>query len=242
MFGHGVKLRDTYLKILERKLNQMNSSLNYEVINFAVPGYNAAMEVEVFEKKALKYNPDLIIVGFCGNDGNLPNFIKRPQSYKTLRKSMFIDFVLKKIINLPVSGYFGLDNKDLSKDLERVPFANYNPIGDSNLVPREYRYMVGWKGYSNAMKHLSKLAKENNIEVIQTAHRIEKNNLTILWKDLGFYYIPFPWNFTTRIKNKSLIVSESNHHPSALAHKLIAEKCYNGLINNNLVPLIHRKG
>ena len=46
LFGWGVPLEDSTLKVLERSLNEPSSAHKFEVMNFAVPGYNTAMEAE----------------------------------------------------------------------------------------------------------------------------------------------------------------------------------------------------
>ena len=53
LFGWGVALEDSTLKVLERSLNEPSSAHRFEVMNFAVPGYNTAMEAELFAQKCL---------------------------------------------------------------------------------------------------------------------------------------------------------------------------------------------
>jgi hypothetical protein len=65
------------LKVLERQLNELSSGKKYEVINFAVPGYNTAIEVEVFKQECLRYDPDLVIMHFNTNDYDVPGFMNR---------------------------------------------------------------------------------------------------------------------------------------------------------------------
>jgi lysophospholipase L1-like esterase len=73
-FGWGVELEQTFAKRLEQMLNAGEpGGRKYEVINFAVPGYNIAQEVAVLRTKVLAYSPDLVLVCVCGND-NQPSF------------------------------------------------------------------------------------------------------------------------------------------------------------------------
>jgi hypothetical protein len=68
-FGTNLFVQDTYPKILERMLNSTyGNKIRFEVINFAVPGYNSHQEEIVLEEKCLKFNPDTVLVGFCLND------------------------------------------------------------------------------------------------------------------------------------------------------------------------------
>ncbi|MFH2145760.1 MAG: SGNH/GDSL hydrolase family protein [Candidatus Omnitrophota bacterium] len=65
--GWGVELEDTAAKQLERLLN-MDQKNKYQVINFSIVGYNFVQEMELLEKKCLRYNPDLVVIISCYND------------------------------------------------------------------------------------------------------------------------------------------------------------------------------
>lgn len=66
-FGYGVKAEESYPKVLERLLNSEGTG-RYEVINAGIPGYGTAQEYLYLRESGLKYEPDLVIVGFFGND------------------------------------------------------------------------------------------------------------------------------------------------------------------------------
>jgi len=66
-FGYGVKLEDSYPKILEEILNH-KSDKKFEVLNFGGLGWNTIQEAEIFRTKVLEYNPDLVIFGYFIND------------------------------------------------------------------------------------------------------------------------------------------------------------------------------
>ena len=78
MFGWGVEQDESYLKLLESKLQSKHPNQSFEVMNFAVPGYNTAMEVATFEHKALAFDPDLVILHFVDNDFGVPLFMQKP--------------------------------------------------------------------------------------------------------------------------------------------------------------------
>ena len=59
----------------------------------AVPGYNAAQEVETLLSEGLKFEPDVVIVGWCENDYGLPFCApQRLNSWRTDR--MFLPYFL----------------------------------------------------------------------------------------------------------------------------------------------------
>ena len=58
-WGYGVEAKDRFTEILNNKLPD-----NYEVINMGVSGYGTDQELLTLEREGLKYNPDLVVVGF----------------------------------------------------------------------------------------------------------------------------------------------------------------------------------
>jgi hypothetical protein len=66
--GAAIPVENVFAKQLEVLLNQGSPRSQVEVINFAVSGYNTAQEAEMLRSKALKFDPDLIIVAVCLND------------------------------------------------------------------------------------------------------------------------------------------------------------------------------
>ena len=91
LFGWAVPFEDSGLKVLERRLNEKSRGQKFEVINFAVPGYNTAMEAETFVQRCLEYAPDLVLLNFNTNDYDVPDFMRRPKDLATLRKSYVVE-------------------------------------------------------------------------------------------------------------------------------------------------------
>jgi hypothetical protein len=77
MWGSGVDNGETYLDRFAELLE--HDGLAVEVVNTAVWGYNARQQVATLRWKGLMFRPDLVVVGLCGNDRALPDFItQRP--------------------------------------------------------------------------------------------------------------------------------------------------------------------
>lgn len=60
--GVGVEIEDTFHSVLERALNQGYSSPRFEIINFAMGGYLPTQLTSVLRHRALRYQPDLVLV------------------------------------------------------------------------------------------------------------------------------------------------------------------------------------
>ncbi len=70
-FGWGVPAGEIYPKILERKLNARNDGRRYEVIHAGVGNYKTRDEAVFLREEGLKYNPDMIILGYFVNDAEI---------------------------------------------------------------------------------------------------------------------------------------------------------------------------
>jgi len=71
--GYGVGLNDTVAKVLERMLTKAQGR-KVEVLNLGVSGSNTFTEAKRLEELGLSYKPDMVIIGFHGND--LENYTK----------------------------------------------------------------------------------------------------------------------------------------------------------------------
>lgn len=81
MFGWNVDQDQDYLTVLEHQLNARGDDVTYEVLNMAVPGYNTQLETETLQLKGLAYQPDIVIIGWCENDGQLPFFLLEKEDF-----------------------------------------------------------------------------------------------------------------------------------------------------------------
>jgi len=64
-----VSLDKTFRKILEKRLNDLNTDKKFEVISLGCTGYDTNEEYLSLEEIGFKYNPDLVILTtFAGND------------------------------------------------------------------------------------------------------------------------------------------------------------------------------
>ena len=82
MFGWNCEQGEEYMAVLESNLNQRANGVLYETLNFAVPGYNTALEAETVHLKALLFQPDIVVVGWCENDFELPFFMLEQGNFR----------------------------------------------------------------------------------------------------------------------------------------------------------------
>jgi hypothetical protein len=66
VFGYIVPKEKTFTYLLEERFKK--DGKNVEIINIAYSGWSTNQQLEALEKDALKYNPDLVVINFVGND------------------------------------------------------------------------------------------------------------------------------------------------------------------------------
>jgi lysophospholipase L1-like esterase len=229
MFGWGVGQDDPYLEVLERRLNDLpGDPRSFEVLNFAVPGYNTAMEVSVFEHKALVYDPDLVVIQFVNNDTGVPIFMQKPKSKFSLKRLYVVDFI---------SSYLSkLENAE-GQRLFTHRLRNVEGEAEKDEILSQYSYMLGVKGFRRAMARLAELTEERGIPVIVitgTLSKKQKNMVREAATEHGFHVLPIgPYSDAwvkdhgipdnRKARQKALWVSRGDHHPNADAHTIYAD-------------------
>ncbi|MBI1784933.1 SGNH/GDSL hydrolase family protein [Candidatus Sumerlaeota bacterium] len=135
MFGWRVAVEDTYLKLLEGELRRVwGKERKIEVLNGAVPGYNAVQEAELFHESLAKLRPDLVIVQYDLNDINL--------SHSLVDANLFrLDhFYLSSLLDIWRGTYYGLDSMIA--------------VGQEGTMVKKYSYMIGWEPLAQAYRRL----------------------------------------------------------------------------------------
>lgn len=70
-FGWGVGFEQTYVKTLERSLNSSRGDIKYQVLDCGVGNYQIRDEVAFLKCEGLKYNPDMVILGYFVDDAKI---------------------------------------------------------------------------------------------------------------------------------------------------------------------------
>ena len=69
-FGMEVQVEEAYPLLLEKQLNESPAGrdVQYDVLNFGVIGYSTLEEAYVLKHKALRWNPEVVVIGYVLND------------------------------------------------------------------------------------------------------------------------------------------------------------------------------
>ncbi|PYQ83668.1 MAG: hypothetical protein DMG03_12840 [Acidobacteria bacterium] len=257
LFGWGVPIEDSGLKVLERRLNEEFRARKFEVVNFAVPGYNTAMESETFVQRCLEYAPDLVLLNFNTNDYDVPEFMRRPNELATLRRSYLFDLAYSVY-----EGVMAVKREPLGLfDFRHRTIAQRQAarLDEDPALPDEYRYMVGAKGVVRALERLAAAARERAIPFVvfdvkpqpgfdpqYVRDELRDGQRELLEREsrrLGFYFLntyPYFMNYLKQHPDASsrpvFAVSAVDGHPNTLAHSINAQALFDYLVANQLLP------
>jgi lysophospholipase L1-like esterase len=172
MSSWGIDPDKTYLLVTERFFTNESPPRRVETLNFSVPGYNTAIELSVIRHKVLQYNPDLIVLGYVGNDMDLPDFIRK-KIYSRFYVKYTADQIAKALIQPKSSNILGADTiiKDVPWDVDQRRY-----VYKIDEAPEEYKYMVGLQNYYKSMKQIADLTISRNIPVVVVAENLERHD------------------------------------------------------------------
>jgi len=252
LFGWGVPLEDSGLKVLERRLNEKSRAQKFEVINFAVPGYNTAMESETFVQRCLEYTPDLVLLNFNTNDYDVPGFMRLPDDLATFRKSYLFDLAYSAYAGVMAVEREPLGVFDFKRTISEDQGAR---LDEDPALPEEYRYMVGAKGVVRALEQVAAAARKRAIPFVvftvkpypgvvanYVRDELRDGQRELLEREsqrLGFHFLNTYRNYMdylNRYPNANFAVSRADGHPNALAHSIDADAIFNYLVAHQLVP------
>ena len=241
-------IAETFPSQLEKYLNQHIGQRTVKVLNFGVPGYNTAQELEVLKTKALIFEPKMVILQYCINDTHICNYIQ--PEYKKLNslihKSQFLVLVWHNILYSPFGKAFLFDwigrkfpdallfQEGLVGTLRAtqtdVPAHRAHPARTADRVPGRYHYMLGEENWRRHMQSFAHLSKQQGILLLATGF-IEAEEKALFLKE-GFDVYSFYDIFQTKD------MREYGYNPDNTASHFNAQGCY--VIGQALAEYIHK--
>jgi len=221
---------------LEKYLNQDIGQRIVKVLNFGVPGYNAAQELEVLKTKALIFGPRMVILQYCINDTHICNYIQ-PENKKLnalLHKSQFLVLLWKNILYSSLGKVFFLDwigkkfpdallfQEGLVGTLNgadtEVPARRAHPARTRDRVPKRYHYMLGEENWRMHIQNFVRLSKQHSIALLATGFIEDKEKEFFLKEGFDVY------SFYEVFKEKDM--REYGYNPDDTTSHFNAQGCY----------------
>lgn len=190
--GDGVYMEETYPKILESILNERYGELNkFEVINTAVVSYSTAEEWYVLRKWGMRFDPDIVLIGFYLNDSSPSTWryleLKKAGYQMPPRQLTHYEFPFK---NTEIVGQEGRQGMHISNILVTIKYPQklflhkwFVSIVNSKRIVRDIKqfYLSLWDDEINE-EGLRELA-----ETFNKMGKLQEN------RSLPFVLAVFPW-------------------------------------------------
>ena len=204
MWGWAVHQGEDYLSVLEENLGRRGGPLRYEVLNLAVPGYNTQQEVEMLRSKGLAYSPDIVILGWCGNDYTLPLFLYRKKNHFELKGGSYL-------LNL-------VFRPRRFRERLQPEVLKLGEI-DRSLVDPVLLEGKGPEGVLLQLRSLARLGEKHRFRAIVVGSLDDR--VVRMCRELGLTV----FNLRTEVDPKKLPSGAKVHgcHPNALGHRILAE-------------------
>lgn len=249
-FGWGVNQDERFSKLLEDKLNTVQSAIRYEIINLGIPGYATEHGIATFEHYALKYSPNTMILSFGANDGKLisqdaKKFL-RSDSWVEEVKAFLRNFATYKLLRKIILSYYN----PFEKMLEAQKNSPQEPLATFPEYQRNLEYMIDKgreKGIEfvllalccpgNYLQVMSRVGREKNVPVIDGMYvllqSIDEVREEKLYPDLARYYKNLYGEELLK-ERRLLYVTSDTCHPHVIGHRILAETLYDRIFASKI--------
>jgi lysophospholipase L1-like esterase len=236
-YGWDVNLNDTYHKQFEKSINSQGYEV--DVMGMGVVGYNIFQEFHLIKKKALRFNPDMIILQICPNDFQRRMAIKRNKVGNKFTLIPYHDVSIPFVIKKSQLTHFLMEKSHLYKFLNQRLYSLLKKM-NHDYTPEDVFLFAEKKSfkYLNKINHL---LKNRGIHFAVVMFPYRKMNKTYRFSTLRAkmhhhlkkHRIPFIdlyTEFNSSDKNKIWI---DRIHPNADGYKIAAKK-----LENLIIPFI----
>lgn len=180
--GWGIERKDIYHELIEKRLNSKSSTLKYEFINFAVAGYNFQNYIRVLETKAIRYKPDVILIGFCSkNDFRSPKgqTALRQERQKRNKKGFYswylFKFVSAQLLRRPVREDWKKKEND---EFVQSAFSDISDLSKKHDIPVAIAYLsVAHLPEDPLRLRIDHFSKINDFKFIDTSPLFANTNV-----------------------------------------------------------------
>ena len=160
VFGHGVNLEDTFVKQLERGLNQITDK-KIQVINGGINGYDTKREFFYLREKLIHLQPEMIIIAFTLNDpfSNSGEYHFSPLPENPLLRKMPFHAL----------GFFWQYSQNIKKSLKKAGFkVDYQSFNHLKIFEQaeDQKTKEAWQATFVYLEKIKELADENNAQLV----------------------------------------------------------------------------
>jgi len=235
-FGNCVRVEDTFTAVLKNSLHA--KGMNVDVFRAAVGGWSTYDELDFLKAEGLRYNPDLVIVGFYINDYQ----IRRPFDPKKFAREKRVDARPVWLRWLPYRYIYMAKRSALvyflrmrmgneksgetfrAKILKgQIDFDTNERVQATYTYLREMKEVLAKQGADLMVAYLPPV----DLGVFPKTGRRHISHLAAFAEKEGISFVDLSKLFLDSDRGKSLYLYPWDYHPSPEGHRMIA----NGLLD-----------
>ncbi len=229
-------IAETFPSVMEERLNHHLGKRLVKVLNFGVPGYNTAQELEVLRSKAVKFEPNLVVLQYCINDTHVCNYIQ--PAHKSINafihKSHFLARTWKNLLYSHFGKRFlfewvGSHFPDalLAQEglvgtrraaADEVPAHQPHPARTPDRVPGRYHYMLGQENWRQHIQTFADVSKQKGVALLATGFIDAEEKAVFLHAGFDVY------SFFEIFQGRDM--QEYGYNPDNTASHFNANGCY----------------
>jgi hypothetical protein len=230
-FGTGVRVEDTFLGDLERRLAATESSSRFEVLNLGVMMFDTVNEVALLREVGVRLEPDIVVICFFLNDTDggpthsLFNVDSSREGVAGLgRYSLLLDRIL-----------WGLERRRQIMEVQRA----YHRSFESGAQ--------GWVNAQWALESAAELAKREKFQLVLMIFPVLWNlsdsypfveiheTVASFARSRGIATLDLLQAFSGH-QGPELWVHPTNQHPNEIAHAIAGRALFDFLLSRELLP------
>jgi len=218
----GVAIEDAYHSLLEERFNGLQNGMHYEFLNFGVGGYDPRDYLIVMQKKVMKYDPDLILIGYCLWNDHKIDYVETGGAEK-ISRSVFL-----ATLSAELKG-------ERRNWMPRKPKKELIVPVTKNLEPRI-------DTLAQVLTEIDGFGREQHIPIVITSLDYRKPNekLVALFgeheRKNSFIFFDTSEYFPEDMNTGDYILYRGDNHTNDRANRVFADALYGFLTEKKLVP------
>jgi lysophospholipase L1-like esterase len=231
--GHGVESEEIYTRQLETLLNaDPPSDLDYEVILITLGALNTEQEVHLAEAEGLRYDPDLIVVGYVLNDPAEGASLRRDR--ERARQRSMIEVIKEEAQRSSVIHLAYRTGQRLMWGARRAfGEAEVATYATDDYFARLHRSPDSWARVTGAFDRLERLSAETEVAVLVVVFPVLYDLESYPWaeahgqvasaaRERGFHVLDLLPAYQGHDPNDLQVVEGDHVHPNAAGHRIAA--------------------
>ncbi|OIN89639.1 hypothetical protein AUJ59_00955 [Candidatus Beckwithbacteria bacterium CG1_02_47_37] len=221
-YGQMVEFKDIFPVRLEEKLNETGGQA-VEVINMSLMGWNTVEQLQVLTVYGLRFQPDLVVIGFYLNDPQVKHN-SQGKEVADAERQLLPFFGIDQWLNGRYY-FYSFVHFRYNRFLEKIGHKDDYKTWQKSLYDKNQR---GWKDFVFALDQIKRLSGQNQAKLLFVSLNVEPGwekettqvlnlvtdiNLPVL--DMRPFFQDYDFS--------DLVVSPSDWHPNAQAHQIYTQ-------------------